>query len=240
MLHKRTFAPFTILLFAIASPASPQIADSSGSLLADSRLGFSVGTLMPQRGLSQTLTANQKVEVQFGDVRVVGANFELPVGFPRLGLRASVDYGADQKIFGEGGPCLFDGSCTGQSRTGDLWLAHLDAIYRLGGSHFVQPHILIGVGTQHFTGDRLLCMPGQSSAAYCQAVSSYARPDWRASGRVGAGVELRLGHLAIVSEFGSQFSRITPGQSAQDTPANLDTLLQYDLYWTAGLRLIGR
>lgn len=237
MLHNRTYIFSSILLLSLAAPTTAQDTQSSDNLLGQSRIGFSAGTLTPQRSHTQRLSNNQNFEVRFADVTLLGLNFEAPIGYRNLALRASVDYGADQIVSGDGGPCGDEEFCGTWRRSGDLWLAHVDAIYRLRPERRLQPHLSIGVGTQHFTGDSFMCMPGGSSSTICSALGSYARKDWRASGRVGAGLEMRLGNLVLASEMGSHLSRIEPEEWAQET-LGPESVVQYDIYWTAGLRLI--
>lgn len=226
-----------VLLFGLSVPASAQSGSPADDIWSESRFGISTGMFMPRDTHSQTLSTAQDVDVRFSDVTTYGLSLEVPLGTRWVAGRVNLDFGPGQVISGRGGPCNPGDFCGDWAFKGDLWLANADVIFRPFAGRLLRPHLLVGGGTQHFTGDERQCIPGNSAYPICQTISSYAQEEWRASGRVATGLELHLGRLVIGSEFGSHLSRIVP-EGPDSEGLGLEPVKQYGLYWTVGVLLM--
>ena len=208
--YESTTTAMLLLAGCLSGALAPEAATAQGGYLI-----FQAGYFVPTEELGVLKEAGFGEVMEFGKRErsfAYSLGLELPVTGPFSG-RATLAYGTAADLPIEEAVCLDCEAITG------VLTATAALVFRpLPGSLAFQPYLLGGGGVKHYDLESL------DELARAPLVDQS-----RKTALIGAGIEVRLGPLRIVTEISDYVSPIF----AED---DIETR-QHDLFWTAGLML---
>ncbi len=208
--YESTTTAMLLLAGCLSGALLPEAATAQGGYLI-----FQAGYYVPTEELGVLKEAGFEEVLEFGKRErslAYSLGLELPVTGPFSG-RATLAYGTAANLPIDEAACLDCEATTG------LLAATAALVFRpLPGSLAFQPYLLGGGGVKHYDLESL------DELARAPLVDQS-----RKTAVIGAGIEVRLGPLRIVTEISDYVSPIF----AED---DVETM-QHDLFWTAGLML---
>ena len=208
--YESTTTAMLLLAGCLSAALAPETATAQGGYLL-----FQAGYYVPTTELGVLKESGLGEVVEFGKrERSFAYSFglELPVAGPFSG-RATLAYGTSADLPAEQTRCPDCEVITG------VLTATAALVFRpLPGSLAFQPYLLGGGGMKHYDLESL-----------DELARAPLLDQSRKTALIGAGIEVRLGPLRIVTEVSDYVSPIF----AED---DVETM-QHDLFWTAGLML---
>ena len=208
---KHTGKPIALLLAGcLAIVLAPEHVRAQGGYLI-----FQAGYYVPGGDLGVLEDAGFGEAVEFGKRErsfAYSLGLELPVSGPISG-RATLAYGTSGDV------SVVEGMCSDCEARNNVLNATAALVFRpLPGGLALQPYLLGGGGVKHYDLESL-----------DELQRSVLRDQTRRTLLLGAGIELRLGPLRILTELSDYISPILEDSDAEST--------QHDLFLTAGLML---
>ena len=206
-----------ILVAMLAGMAAPAQAQVPGVTL---QLVPKVGGYFPMSSLTEAGSAFGEAAAELETSLAIGLAAELDLPASPLNLRANFDYATSSRLSREGVAEGEGAETTVLALTGDLVFRPLPRIVVL------QPYLLAGGGIKKYdfeTRD----LQGGTGEFFSSAESDPTL-------HVGAGLDLKLGPLALLAEVSDYVSWFKP-ESAEGS--ELDSRIQHDVFAMLGVRV---
>lgn len=199
-----------LLAGCLSTALAPANASGQGGFLI-----FQAGYYVPTDDLGVLTDAGFGHAVEFGERErsfAYSLGLELAVSGPISG-RATLAYGTSADVVVEEGMCP---ECEARNNVLNATAA---LVFRpLPGGFAIQPYLLGGGGVKHYDLQSLDVLQ-----------RSHLQDQTRRTLLLGAGLEIRLGPMRVVTEISDYISPIFADNDLETT--------QHDLFWTAGLML---
>lgn len=203
-------AALMVLAGCLSTAVAPEPARGQGGFLI-----FQAGYYVPTRDLGVLTDAGFDRAVEFGERErsfAYSLGLELAVSGPISG-RATLAYATTADLGVEGGMCP---ECEASN---NLLNATAALVFRpLPGGVPLQPYLLGGGGVKHY-----------DLSSLDELHRSPLHDQTRRTMLLGAGIEIRLGPMRVVTEVSDYISPVFADRDLETT--------QHDLFWTAGLML---
>ena len=208
--HGSKAAALVLLAGCLGTALAPASARAQGGYLI-----FQAGYYVPTQDLGLLADAGFGQAVEFGERErsfAYSLGLELAVSGPISG-RATLAYATSADLAVQAGMCP---ECEARN---NLLNATAALVFRpLPSGVPVQPYLLGGGGVKHY-----------DLASLDELGRSPLQDQTRRTMLLGAGIEVRMGPLRIVTELSDYISPIFADNNVETT--------QHDLFWTAGLML---
>lgn len=203
-------AALVLFTGCLSTAMAPESAKAQGGYLI-----FQAGYYVPTQDLGPLADAGFEQAVEFGERErsfAYSLGLELAVSGPISG-RATLAYGTTAEL------AVKEGMCPECEARNNLLNATAALVFRpLPGGSPIQPYLLGGGGVKHYDLESL-----------DELHRSPLHDQTRNTMLLGAGIEVRMGPLRVVTELSDYISPIFGDNDLETT--------QHDLFWTAGLML---